>query len=183
MHIMTGLLLASLFGRKSGPDRPPLPTFPGVLETVHVLPGRIRLRTPRLVRRPREAEALQHRLARLAGVHDVAVNPLSGSICVRFAPDRVRPELLFGAVIRLLGLERELQRRPRSRIGQGIRDGGDALNRALHSQTGGLLDLWTAVPLALTGLAMRNIATGQPYGWPMLWWAYRSLFSPDGSRE
>ncbi len=183
MHIISGLLLAALFSRKSGSSRLPLPTFPGVLETVHVLPGRVRLRTPHLVWRRREAEALQQRLARLAGVHDVAVNPLSGSICVRFAPNRLRPELLFGAVIRLLGLEPELQRMPRSRIGQGIRDGGDAVNRALHAQTGGLLDLWTAVPLMLAGLGIRNVATGRAYGWPMLWWAYRSLFPPNGSRE
>ena len=183
MHIISGLLLAALFNRKAESSRLRLPTFPGVLETVHVLPGRVRLRTPHLVGRPREAEALQRRLARLDGVHEVAVSAVSGSVCVRFAADRVTPELLLGASIRLLGLERHLQRLPRSVVGREIREGGEAVNRAIHAQTGGLLDLWTAVPLVLAGLGIRNVATGRPYGWPMLWWAYRSLFPPNGSPD
>ncbi|HTU02041.1 MAG TPA: hypothetical protein VMG58_09505 [Candidatus Sulfotelmatobacter sp.] len=183
MHIITGLLLTALLKRKPGGGSQRLPTFPGVLETVHVLPGRIRVRAPSLVDRRSQAEDLQNRLARLDGVQEVAVSTVSGSVCVHFASDRVTPELLLGAIIRLLGLERQLQRLPRSVLGQEIREGGEAVNRAIHAQTGGLLDLWTTVPLVLAGLGVRNVATGRAYGWPMLWWAYRSLFPPNGSPE
>ena len=183
MHILTGLLLTALLKRKPGGRNPHLPTFPGVIETVHALPGRIRFRTPYLVDRQGQAEDLQKRLARLDGVHEVAVSAVSGSVCVWFAADRVTPELLLGAIIRLLGLERHLQRLPRSVVGREIREGGEAVNRAIHAKTGGLLDLWTTVPLVLVGLGIRNVATGRPYGWPMLWWAYRSLFPPNGSPE
>ena len=183
MHILTGLLLTTLLKPKADKATPRLPSFPGVIEAVHVLPGRIRFRTPWLVDQRRQADALRARLARLDGVRQVEVSPVSGSVCVRFAPEQVSPELLFGAVIRLLGLEVHLRRQPQSVIGREIRAGGDAVNRAIHAQTGGLLDLWTAVPLVLAGLGLRNLATGGAYGWPMLWWAYRSLFPPTGGAE
>jgi len=109
----------------------------------------------------------------------VEVNPLSGSLLIQFAPDRVKPDMLLGAAIRLLGLEREIQRLPRSHIGEGIRQAGDSLNRAIHEQTGGLIDLWTSVALLLLAMGVRHVAAGNAQlGWQRLWWAYLAMFPP-----
>jgi hypothetical protein len=132
-----------------------------------------------LIGQRRAADQLQKSLARLDGIRAVEVNSLSGSLLIHFAADRVKPDMLLGAAIRLLGLEREIQRPPRSHIGEGIRQAGDSLNRAIHQQTGGMIDLWTAVTLLLVGLGVKHIAAGNPQlGSQRLWWAYRSMFSP-----
>ena len=149
MHLITAAVLTALLGRKQGVGHDRLPSFAGVMETAHVLPGRLRLRAPVLIGQRRAADQLQKSLARLDGIRAVEVNPVSGSLLIHFAPDRVKPDMLLGAAIRLLGLEREIQRPPPSHIGEGIRQAGDSLNRAIHEQTGGMIDLWTSVTLLL----------------------------------
>jgi hypothetical protein len=117
-------------------------------------------------------------LGRLTGVKEAEVNTISGSICLRFAGDQLKPELLLAAIIRLLGLERQIERAPRPWIGREIQQTGEALNRAMYERTGGVFDLYTAMPLLLFILGVRNIAAGRTMGWPLLWWAYRDLFPP-----
>jgi hypothetical protein len=183
MHLITAALLTALLGRKQGDGRDGLPSFAGVMEIAHVLPGRLRLRAPVLIGQRRAAEQLRKSLAGLDGIRAVAVSPVSGSVLVQFAPDRVKPGMVLGAAIRLLGLEREVQRTPPSRIGEGIRQAGESLNHAIHEQTGGMIDLWTSVPLLLVVVGIRQLAAGNQFGWPLLWWAYRSMFPPERSRE
>jgi hypothetical protein len=179
MHLITAAALTALFGRKRGVGHNPLPSFAGVMETTHVLPGRVRLRAPVLIGQRRAADELQKRFAQLDGIRAVEVNSVSGSLLIHFAPDRVKPDMLLGAAIRLLGLEREIQRPPRSYVGEGIRQAGDSVNRAIHQQTGGMIDLWTSVALLLLAMGIRHIAAGNPQlGWQRLWWAYLSMFPP-----
>src|ERR1700686_1325138 len=119
-----------------------LPSFPGVMETTHVLPGRLRLCAPVLIGQRAAADQLQKRLARLDGIRAVEVSSVPGSLLLCFAPDPVTPDLLMGAAIRLLGLEKDIQRPPPSYIGEEIRHVGESLTHAIREQTGGLMDLW-----------------------------------------
>jgi len=179
MHLVTAALLSVFLGRKRGGGPDHLPNFAGVMESVHVLPGRVRLRAPVLIGQPAAAGQLQKTFARLEGVRAVEVNSLSGSLLVHFDPDRVKPEMLMGAAIRLLGLEKDIHRPPRSYVGEGIRQVGESLNRAVHDQTGGIIDLWTSVTLMLVAIGIRHAVTGNSQlGSQRLWWAYLSMFSP-----
>jgi Heavy metal associated domain 2 len=181
MHLVTAAVLTALF-RKRAAGHEGLPSFAGVMETVHVLPGRLRLRAPALIGRRAAAEQLKKSLARLEGVRDVEVSSVSGSVLFRFAPDEVTPDLLLGAAIRLLGLEKDIERTPPSQIGEGIRNAGQSLNHAIYQQTDGVIDLWTSITLLLVVSGIRQLAAGNPFGWPLLWWAYRSTFSPKRAR-
>lgn len=55
-------------------------------DTLHHLPGRLRLRLAALRRNPALAARLRHTLAPLPGVADVEANPLTGSLLVRYDP-------------------------------------------------------------------------------------------------
>lgn len=179
MHIVTGLLLTTLLGRNRGTSRLRLPSFPGVLETAHALPGRLRFRVP-AIRGHREAAAeVQARLQRLEGVNTAEVSQTTGSVLLTYRQAVVEPELLFAGVVRLLGLDQQIKKTPRSRVARELRDAGEALNRAVHARTGGVIDLWTALPLVLVVLGVRNLASRHSQmGWPLLWWAYLALFPP-----
>jgi hypothetical protein len=182
MHLITTAVLTALLGRKRSVGHDGLPSFVGVMETAHVLPGRLRLRVPVLIGQRGAADQLQKSLARLDGIRAVEVSSVSGSLLVHFATDRVKPDMLMGAAIRLLGLERDIQRPPPSYIGQGIRQAGESLNHAIHEQSGGMIDLWTSIALLLVVQGIRQLAAGNQFGWPLLWWAYRSMFPPERSR-
>ena len=118
------------------------------METAHVLPGRLRLRAPVLIGQRRAADQLQQSLARVDGIRTVEVNALSGSLLIHFSPDRVKPDMLLGATIRLLGLEKDILRPPRSYLGEEIRQAGEALNRAIHRA-----ERWSDRPVDIAGPA------------------------------
>jgi hypothetical protein len=183
MHLITAALLAALFGKKQGADHHGLPSFAGVMEVVHALPGRLRLRAPVLIGQRRAAEQLQKSLAGLDGMRAAAVSPVTGTLLLHYAEDRVRPDMLMAAAIRLLGLERQIRHTPPCALGEAVREAGDSLNHAIHARTGGVLDLWTSVTLLLVVGGVRQLAAGNAFGWPLLWWAYRSTFPPERSRE
>jgi hypothetical protein len=183
MHLITAALLTTLLGRKRRAGHSGFPSFAGVMEVTHLLPGRLRLRAPVLIGQRRAAEQLQKSLAGLDGIRAVEVNPVSGSLLFHFAPDRVKPDMLMGAAIRLLGLEKDIERPPPSYIGEGIRQAGQSLNHAIHEQTGGMIDLWTSVTLLLVVMGVRQLAAGNQFGWPLLWWAYRSKFPSERNRS
>lgn len=181
MHIITGLLLTTLLGRKAKQaSQSPLLRLKWPIETKHLLPGRVRFQVPKLVGNDIEIQRINKQMKRIEGVNSIEANRISGSVVIRYQPEKLEPELLFAALIRLLGLEEELERTPPSLLTKEIQNIGKALNHALYSSTGGVIDLWTVVPLVLLGLGVRHILTQRPVTFPsgitMLWWAYAALF-------
>jgi hypothetical protein len=56
---------------------------------VHHVPGRIRVRTPALKRKPARAEQVKTTLEAAPGVLDCAINVLTGSVTIRYDRDLV----------------------------------------------------------------------------------------------
>ena len=115
----------------------------------------------------------------MRGVDSVEVNRATGSVLITYREGEVTPELLFAAVVRLLGLDEEVKRPPLPAITREIRGVMDSLNRAVYARTGGLLDLWSAMLILLAAVGIRKLATegsrAIPAGGALLWWAANSL--------
>jgi len=187
MHIITGMLLAGLLGRRRGDGREeavsgldsPLLRAPSVLSVAHALPGRTRFRVPALVGRHEAAARLHDALAGINGIHAVSVSAVSGSVVIDHDAQRVRPDVLAAALVRLLGLEAELTREVESTLGRELRDLSRAANRAVYERTGGLLDVKTVLFLGLAGLGLGKVlqqrSLALPAGFTLLWWAANGL--------
>ena len=119
---------------------------------------------------------------RVDAVRQVDVSPISGSVVIRFDPEQISAELLVAAIIKVLGLEKELDRLPSSVIGQEISQVSQALNRAVYDQTNGLIDLRTALLISMAGLGAAKLwnqpRLALPGGFTLLWWAGSGLFRP-----
>lgn len=182
MHIITGLLITALLGKKAKQhqSQSPLMQLKWPIETKHLLPGRARFQIPLLVGDATAVQQIETQLQRVEGVDSVEANRISGSVLICYQPDKIAPELLFAALIRLLDLEKELERTPPSTVAKEFRNIGEALNRAVYSMTDGVIDLWTTIPLALLFVGVRKIiAEGTlsfPAGFTLIWWAYTSMF-------
>ena len=181
MHIITGLLVSAMLRGKGSPEQRGVPSFRGVLETKHLLPSRIRLSIPTLVQNHDAKETVLAGLKRLKGIETVSVNLISGSVVIFYDNTKLKPELVIAAMVRILGLEKEIEKPPLSMVSKELTQLGEALNRALFEQSGGLLDLWTAVPLMLAGFGIYKLfsgagALGGPGALTLLWWAYSTLF-------
>ncbi len=186
MHIITGMLIAGLLGRKNRPSVLPM-LRTGPVQTDHLLPGRVRFRVPSLVGAAEQAENLAERLRTLEGVRSAQANPATGSVLVEYRQSVVEPELLFAATVRLLGLEKELERTPCPALVRELRAVLDSLNRVVYDRTSGMLDFSSALLLILAAVGVRKMtqegAKQLPAGFTLVWWGLHQLLGHGGRGE
>jgi len=192
MHILTGLVIAGLARMQQTGGLKGLSLMPhlrtGPVRTEHASPGRLRLRVPSLPGNDAGAERLVERLPGVNGVDSVQVNRTTGSVLIHYRAEEVRPELLFAAVVRLMGLEEEIARPPKALVTRELRSMLSAANRVVYDRTGGLLDLWSAVMILLAAIGIRKMVTdglarALPGGFTMVWWAMHALARDGGGEE
>lgn len=166
IQLLPGLLLLALLrrkgkGRTAKPPKSPLLRMKHPVQTVSLLPGRVRFRVPALRHHGHDARRVQDQLGKIQGVRSVEVNAVSGSVLVRYDFERIEAELLFAAIIRILGLEKELEKAPRGVAGRELNEISSAINRALYDQTHGLLDLSSTLTILTGAMALNRLLTGQ----------------------
>lgn len=152
-------------------------SFSGVLEVVHVLPGRMRLRMPSLRARARALAEFATSLKRLEGIQDVTVNPVLGTALVRYDAAKLTPSLVVAAATHGFDFETAV-RNHQSLVGGELRALHYAFNQAIMQRTGGVLDLPALMTVLLIVTFVRGITgRGGPKVSPLavLWWLHRSL--------
>ena len=179
MHLITGAIIAALLGNKKERTSPLL-NIRGPINTTHLLPGRVRFHIPSLKQNDIQIAKLREQLPQIEGITSVQANEITGSVLIRFDTTKLKAELLAAALIRMLGLESELEKSPIPTIPRELREMGKSLNRAVYDKTGGLIDVWSAIPMLLLITAGRKIIAegqlGTPTAMTLLWWGYNSLF-------
>lgn len=152
-------------------------SFSGVLEVVHALPGRMRLRMPSLRARARALAEFATSLKRLEGIQDVTVNPVLGTALVRYDAAKLTPSLVVAAATHGFDFETAV-RNHQSLVGGELRALHYAFNQAIMQRTGGVLDLPALMTVLLIVTFVRGITErGGPKVSPLavLWWLHRSL--------
>ena len=152
---------------------------PAVLERVHVVDGRARLR----LRRPLSREALQElidRISGLAGVTRVLARPNTGSVIVKF--DGTAEEMM----LRLAGMSGVKLADPPGPppVGQVAQLGLMRLDSGIQSRTDGALDFRSALAVLLVFAAIVQAARGRIAGptTTLLMSALSLLNAPTGRR-
>lgn len=152
-------------------------SFSGVLEVVHALPGRMRLRMPSLRAQARALAEFATSLKRLEGIQDVTVNPVLGTALVRYDAAKLTPSLVVAAATHGFDFETAV-RNHQSLVGGELRALHYAFNQAIMQRTGGVLDLPALMTVLLIVTFVRGITgRGGPKVSPLavLWWLHRSL--------
>ena len=107
-------------------------------------------------------------------VRQVEINPVTGSVLFLYDEAQVEPAVMEGAAIRLMGLDREIEKQPVSRVEKGIRSLTESISYAVMEMTGGWMDLRMLAGTAMTVAAFRGIfagSAGMPGAVTLLWWA------------
>jgi hypothetical protein len=77
----------------------PLPAVLGTGTCIHAVPGRLRLRIPRLKASPWMAAALEHELRRVEGVLRVEANALTGNLLIVYDKSSQTADDLFAIAV------------------------------------------------------------------------------------
>ena len=179
MHIITGLIAAAalgMHGKQEKQNQSPLLSLRGILETRHSLPGRIRFYLPCIKGAPEKAKLVEREMPKLKGVKYFKAEPVTATVLIYFDRSIIEPSLLATALIKLLGLEKEIMKPPKSLLTKEVQEISHAANRIIYDKTNGLLDLPTSIFTVLAGIAVINILEGKPFTFPpsftLLWWAF-----------
>ena len=186
MHIITGMLIARLLHKRGASSLVPL-VRSGPVRTEHAISGRVRFLVPSLAGNEPQATLLQERLSTLPGVQSVRLTVTTGSILIHYMEEQVQAELLFAAIVRLLGLDDEVAKTPKPAIARELRTVVDSLNRAVYEQTNGLLDFSSLLLIVLTGIGASKLfkegAQAVPGGFTLIWWGLHQLLGGGGGEQ
>lgn len=151
----------------------------GPVQVKHIIPGRVRFYIPLLKGDKNKADEIQRQLGTISSLNSVNVDYRSGSLLILFNEKEIGVGLLFATIIRLMGLDEELDREKTPKVIKEMKDVGDSLNKAVYDKTAGLLDLWTLIYIAFAFFGIKNLFSGRiPFfaaSSTFLWWALNGL--------
>ena len=153
-----------------------LPSFRGVAEVRASLPGRMRLYMPAVSQQPELAAQMKTQLEGTGAVHQVTVQPLTGSVLILYDESQVQAPVVLGAAMKLMGLDDKVNAPASGKVQQSVQLLLRAVNQGVLDATGGLLDAKTLAAGALTIAALRSKAQkgwAVPGAMTLLWWAAR----------
>ncbi len=175
MHILTGLLLSKLF---SGSGKSKIfRGFRGIVEIKHAIPGRVRFHIPILKQNKEKGRLLEQQLLKAEAIREVQVNPLLGTVLIIHEEAKIDNVTLTGVLAKLLGLEKELEKTPKSLVGKELSKIIKSANSSVYQQTDGVLDLNSVVTLTFLSLGIWSITRNPsilPAGISLVYWAYNN---------
>lgn len=177
--LLAGMLVPLFFLKKTGKFISALPSIRGVVETKHVIPGRIRLNVPKLVDNRDAAEILKNSVLKLESVNRVEADTITGSVVMEYQLNSVDPIMLIGAVVRVLGLDDEITGNRSSFAWKQMKQVVDSLDETLRNVSIGTLDIKSAVMLLLLSSIGFSLFKKRMFTLPdptiLSWWAYNQI--------
>ncbi len=156
-----------------------LPSFKNVLEVKSAIPGRIRFYSPYIKNNPSIVAQAREQIIRLKVVRYVEINPVTGSLLIKYNAIEIEPHLLEAATLKLLGLEEATKAASGSLIGKELKNLGSAFSQSVSDKTGGLLDAKTLIALVLMGVGVFGLLKNPlsiPSGYNFLLWGGQMVF-------
>jgi hypothetical protein len=166
------------------------------VETVHALPGRIRLRVGALRDRAEASAAAAQAVAAVPGVVAIRVHPFTATFLVTYQQERVTADAIAEALRDAVGARRVLavggrppvERRdgkvPVSRIGRALMQAFHDANEDVLRATDGSVDLGVLAMSAFATLGAAEVVVKKKMvspGWfNLAWWGFQTFLFAEG---
>ena len=170
------------------------------IEIVHVLPGRVRLKVPKVKQDPVFGRQIEHQFAGVKGIERVDVHPLTGSVVVLFDQEQmtgVDSLLALSSALSSLFPDADVSPADFQAFMTPRPDGAASPNQASQAASASTqlqtltssfnakiadmasgVDIKTLLPLAFSALAARELLMGKDLRFPswydFLWFAFAS---------
>lgn len=154
-----------------------LPDFYGVLEIKHYTKGRMRLFIKSLINKFEISKALEEKFIKIDGINEIKVNVTLGNVIIKFDENKIEPPILVGAILQVLGLEKEAFGKKQTKISKFMGDLLSTVDTTIYNKTRGMLDTKSALFILFTVYGIRKLKTNPvlPNGVNLLWWAYNMI--------
>lgn len=152
--------------------------------------GRLRVKLEPSGRNSKVMDGIKDGLGRQKGVHDVRLNPSTGSITVKYDHGRHSAsgildmlkdlDVVIQSVGHVPGIEEPFRKNREGPDSVGFIEAITDLNRKIYDATGVPVDLKILLPLAFAGagvwsIARRGLMVESVPGWLFLWFAFDML--------
>jgi len=151
--------------------------FKGVVEIKHSIEGRIRFYIPALKSNATACTTLELQLSKIEIIKTASANAIVGSLLLEHEIGKIDTPTLVGVIVKLLGLEQELEKKRKSQSSKEISNVFDAVNSGIFERTNGILDLDSLLTLSFVGVGVYSLVTkpfSLPSGINFLYWAYKN---------
>jgi hypothetical protein len=180
LFTLAGKLVSELVGKekKHNKNSLNLASFIGVIEVKHSIRGRVRLYVPVLKNDEASRRIILEQLSRVETIKHIEINNITGSLTIKYDPEKIDPALLIGVVAKLLQLEGELVKKKESLITREMGNMKEAVNLAIYNKTRGIADIKAIYILIVLFFGIRGIRQMPkmlPNGYTMVRWAYAGL--------
>lgn len=155
-----------------------LPSFKGILEIKHSLKGRIRFYIPSLKGNEAAKALLIEQFSKVPAIKAIEINTITATALISFDEKTLEPTILIGVLIKLLGLEEVVSKKPEALATKEMKNMKESLNMAIYEKSNGLLDGKSVfVLLSLLGgvKMLKANPMALPNGYTLLRWAGNSL--------
>lgn len=151
--------------------------FYGVLEIKHYTKGRMRLFIKPLIGKKEAAKSLEEKFRKIDGIFEIKVNTTVGSVLIKYDENKIEPQILIGAILQVLGLEKMAFGKKQTALMKNVNDIVSAIDTSIYNKSHGILDIKTSLLILFAIYGIRKIRTNpvMPNGVNLLWWAYNML--------
>ncbi len=152
----------------------------GIIEVRHSIDNRIRVHIPRLKNDAPMAEKLESAVGKIDVINSITASPITGSVTICFDQAEIAPVLVLGIVIKLAGLESELDNVQTAHLEKEITTVTKSIDKSLLKITKDSIDIKSAVTVLLvTGFAINVVSNKAslamlPTPITLLWWLYQN---------
>lgn len=151
-----------------------LPSFKNTLEVRSSIKGRIRFYSPILKSNDNLSNYLLDQVKKIQVIKLCTINTVTGTILIEYDHENLDPQTLEGAIIKLLGLDKDIEDGRVSQIRKETSNIVSALDSGIYDFSNGILDLKSLTVIGFFVAAFldyRNYGFRTPDYMTLLWWS------------
>ncbi|MCT4508875.1 MAG: hypothetical protein N4A48_08955 [Tepidibacter sp.] len=156
-----------------------IPSFKGILEVRHCISGRIRIYIPILKNNEEIKSIIIEQLSKIKVITNIEINTITGTVLLNYDNEKIDPMIIIGVMIKILNLEQEIEKKPKSKVEKEMIELRTSVNRAVYEKTQGIIDGRTALGLSLFLFGIYRLRKNTniiPSGMTLMWWVYSEFF-------
>ncbi len=180
MHLLAASAVIATIAKKFNCSKSDTLSIKGIIEVRHSIDSRIRVHIPSLKDDQTKAEKLESDAGKVDAIQSVKASPVTGSVTICFDQSQIAPVLVLGIVIKLLGLDAEINNAQTAHLEKEITTVTKSLDKSLLKVSNDAIDIKSGISILILAGLVISVAHNKaslailPTPITLLWWLYQN---------